>query len=159
MGFIKCILMHFQNHLSHICLYCISRLITWSWLHWICAQFWIQTNWLGLTSWTGLETWELFSRLKSLHMSLMRFFPHHLVMMLLRTNCWPTRNIMLAAMVPELQKQHEHMHANTIVFHLHELFDEQARSERFKVSRLLFTSKMEQGSSVVQFVLKMNGYI
>lgn len=67
--------------------------------------------------------------------------------------------IMLASMVPELQKQHEHMDAYTIVFHLHELFDEQSRSERFEVSRLLFSTKMQEGTSVVQFVLKMNGYI
>ena len=43
--------------------------------------------------------------------------------------------IMLAAMVPELRKQHEHMDAHTIVFHLHEMFDEQVRSERFGISK------------------------
>ncbi|KAJ8754887.1 hypothetical protein K2173_015399 [Erythroxylum novogranatense] len=67
--------------------------------------------------------------------------------------------IMLASMSPELQKQHESMDANTIVFHLRELFDEQARSERFETSRLLFTTKMTPGSSAVQYALKMNGYI
>ncbi|KAJ8761673.1 hypothetical protein K2173_004449 [Erythroxylum novogranatense] len=67
--------------------------------------------------------------------------------------------IMLASMSPELQKQHESMDANTIVFHLGELFDEQARSERFETSRLLFTTKMTPGSSAVQYALKMNGYI
>ncbi|XP_042415804.1 RNA polymerase II C-terminal domain phosphatase-like 2 isoform X1 [Zingiber officinale] len=67
--------------------------------------------------------------------------------------------IMLASMSPELQKQHEHMDAYTIVYHLRELFDEQARIERFEVSKLLFGSKMQEGSSAVQFVLKMNGYI
>ncbi|KAJ8772352.1 hypothetical protein K2173_027529 [Erythroxylum novogranatense] len=66
--------------------------------------------------------------------------------------------IMLASMSPELQKQHESMDAHTIVFHLRELFDEQARSERFETSRLLFTTKMTPGSSVVQYALKMNGY-
>ncbi|KAJ8761575.1 hypothetical protein K2173_004351 [Erythroxylum novogranatense] len=40
-----------------------------------------------------------------------------------------------------------------------ELFDEQARSERFETSRLLFTTKMAPGTSVVQYALKMNGYI
>ncbi|KAJ8751580.1 hypothetical protein K2173_016826 [Erythroxylum novogranatense] len=67
--------------------------------------------------------------------------------------------IMLASMSPELQKQHESMDAHTIVFHLRELFDEQARSERFETSRLLFTTKMTPGSSAVQYALKMNGYI
>ncbi|KAJ8771297.1 hypothetical protein K2173_026474 [Erythroxylum novogranatense] len=67
--------------------------------------------------------------------------------------------IMLASMSPELQKQYESMDANTIVFHLREMFDEQARSERFDTSRLLFTTKMTPGSSAVQYALKMNGYI
>ncbi|KAJ8768453.1 hypothetical protein K2173_021606 [Erythroxylum novogranatense] len=67
--------------------------------------------------------------------------------------------IMLASMSPELQKQHESMDAHTIVYHLRELFDEQARSERFETSRLLFTTKMTPGSSAVQYALKMNGYI
>ncbi|XP_074557545.1 uncharacterized protein LOC141813477 [Curcuma longa] len=49
--------------------------------------------------------------------------------------------IMLASMSPDLQKQHEHMDAYTIVFHLRELFDEQ------------------EGTSAVQHVLKMYGYI
>ena len=39
------------------------------------------------------------------------------------------------------------------------LFDEQARSKRFKVSKLLFFSKMVEGASPVQYALKMNGYI
>ncbi|KAJ8748251.1 hypothetical protein K2173_000823 [Erythroxylum novogranatense] len=67
--------------------------------------------------------------------------------------------IMLASMSPELQKQHESMDAHTIVFHLRELFDEQARSERFETSRFLFTTKMTPGSSAVQYALKMNGYL
>ncbi|KAG6513538.1 hypothetical protein ZIOFF_023870 [Zingiber officinale] len=67
--------------------------------------------------------------------------------------------IMLVSMSPELQKQHDHMDAYTIIFHLRELFDEQARSERFEITKLLFCSNMHEGSSVVHFVLKMNGYI
>ncbi|KAJ8770248.1 hypothetical protein K2173_012657 [Erythroxylum novogranatense] len=63
--------------------------------------------------------------------------------------------IMLASMSPELQKQHESLDANTIMFHLRELFDEQARSERFETSRLLFTTKMTPSSSAVE-MLKMN---
>ncbi|KAJ8769017.1 hypothetical protein K2173_024012 [Erythroxylum novogranatense] len=67
--------------------------------------------------------------------------------------------IMLASMSPEVQKQHKSMDAHTIVYHLMELFDEQARSERFETSRLLFTTKMTPGSSAVQYALKVNEYI
>ncbi len=67
--------------------------------------------------------------------------------------------IMLASMSSELQKQHEAMDAYTIIYHLRELFDEQARTERFDISRSLFRSKMQEGTSVVQHALKMNGYI
>ncbi|XP_074560231.1 uncharacterized protein LOC141816328, partial [Curcuma longa] len=52
--------------------------------------------------------------------------------------------IMLASMLPDLQKQHKHMDAFTIIYHLHELFDEQARLERFKFSKLLFRSQMQE---------------
>ncbi|KAG6499649.1 hypothetical protein ZIOFF_039439 [Zingiber officinale] len=44
------------------------------------------------------------------------------------------------SMSPELLKQHEHMDAYAIVYHLRELFDEQTRLEWFDVSRLLFRS-------------------
>ena len=43
--------------------------------------------------------------------------------------------IMLASMNSELQKQHEHMDAHTIILHLRELFDEQARMERYEISK------------------------
>ena len=67
--------------------------------------------------------------------------------------------IMLASMNAELQKQHEHMDAHTIIVHLLELFDEQARSERYEISKLLFRSKMTEGSSAVDHGLKLLGYI
>ena len=44
--------------------------------------------------------------------------------------------IMLASMSPELQKQHEHMDAPTILLHLKELFEEQSRTERYEISRI-----------------------
>ena len=66
---------------------------------------------------------------------------------------------MLAYMTSELQKQHEAMDFYTIVFHMRELFGEQAISKRFEVSKLLFCSKMAHGTSPVQYALKMNGYI
>ena len=67
--------------------------------------------------------------------------------------------IMLASMSAELQKQHEHMDAHTIIMHLLELFDEQSRSERYEISKLLFQSKMAEGSSAVDHALKLLGYI
>ena len=69
------------------------------------------------------------------------------------------RCIMLASMSHELQKQHEAMDANTIVYHLRELFEGQTRLERYEVCKLLFWSKMVEGTSPVQHALKMNGYI
>ena len=70
-----------------------------------------------------------------------------------------TTCIMLASMSPKLQKQHEAMIAHAIVVHLKELFHEQVRSERFKVSKLLSRSEMQDGASLVQYALKINGYI
>ena len=56
---------------------------------------------------------------------------------------------MLASMPSELQKQHEAMDSYTIVFHIRELYGEQAISKRFEVSKLLFCSKMAHGTSPV----------
>ena len=39
------------------------------------------------------------------------------------------------------------------------LFDEQDRSERLKISKMLFRTKMDEETSPVQHTLKMNGYI
>ena len=52
--------------------------------------------------------------------------------------------VMLASMSPELQKQHEHMDARTILHHLKERFDEQSRNERYEISKTLFRSKMAE---------------
>ena len=46
-----------------------------------------------------------------------------------------------------------------IAVHLKELFHEQSKSERFEVSKMLFRSRMQEGTSPVQYALKMNGYI
>ena len=67
--------------------------------------------------------------------------------------------IMLASMSPGLQKQHQAMTAYDIVTNLKELFHEQMRSERFEVSKMLFRFKMQEGTSPVQYSLKMHGYI
>ena len=66
---------------------------------------------------------------------------------------------MLASMSPRLQKQHEAMTTYDIVAHLKELFHEQARSKRLEVSKMLFHSRMQEGTSPVQYALKMHGYI
>ena len=51
------------------------------------------------------------------------------------------------------------MDAYSIVGYLREHYNEQVISERFKVSELLFGSKMEVGISLVQHALKMRGWI
>ena len=48
--------------------------------------------------------------------------------------------------------------AYSTVYHIRELFDQQARFERFEVFKLLFCSKMAEGTSPVMHALKMNGY-
>ena len=51
------------------------------------------------------------------------------------------------------------MDAYSIIRHLRELYNEQTINERFKVFELLFGSKMEEGTSLVQHALKMYEYI
>ena len=51
--------------------------------------------------------------------------------------------IMLASMSIELQMQHETMEAYDIIIHLKELFYKHARFERFEISKLLFSTKMQ----------------
>ena len=59
------------------------------------------------------------------------------------------RLIILTSMSPKLQKQYKTVDANSIVRYLRELYNEQARTERFKVSNFLFSSKMEKGTIAV----------
>ncbi|PNX91697.1 hypothetical protein L195_g047830, partial [Trifolium pratense] len=65
--------------------------------------------------------------------------------------------IMLATMTVELQKQHENMVAFNMIEHLKTLYQEQARHERFDVSKALFQTK--EGSPVGPHVLKVIGYV
>ena len=67
--------------------------------------------------------------------------------------------LMLATMTSELQKQHEEMDAFDMIEHLKTLYQEQARIERFEVSRALFQAKLAEGSPVSPHVLKMIGYV
>ena len=60
--------------------------------------------------------------------------------------------IIHTSMSLEFQKQYKTADAYSIVRHLREHYNEQARTERFKVSELLFSLKMEEGTSPVQHV-------
>ena len=66
---------------------------------------------------------------------------------------------MLVVMTIELQMIPETMEAYDMVIHLKELFDKHARSKKFKISKLLFSTKMQVGTSPMQHALKMNTYI
>ncbi|CAJ2628282.1 unnamed protein product [Trifolium pratense] len=62
-------------------------------------------------------------------------------------------------MTSELQRQHEDMNAFDMIEHLKTLYQEQARIERFEVSKALFSAKLSEGSLVSPHVLKMIGYV
>ncbi|KAL4326131.1 hypothetical protein GQ457_11G022160 [Hibiscus cannabinus] len=67
--------------------------------------------------------------------------------------------LMLATMTPELQKQHEDMVAYEMIQNLKEIYEGQARQERYETSKALFQCKMSEGSPVGAQVIKMMGYI
>jgi hypothetical protein len=67
--------------------------------------------------------------------------------------------LMLATMFPNLQKQYEHVDAYTMILGLREIFENQARTERYNISKALFACKLVEGSSVSPHVIKMMGYI
>ncbi|OMP04186.1 hypothetical protein COLO4_09872 [Corchorus olitorius] len=66
---------------------------------------------------------------------------------------------MLATITPDLQKHHEEMDAFDMIGHLKQLYQGQARQERFDVSKALFGCKMAEGNSVGTHILKMIGYV
>jgi len=66
---------------------------------------------------------------------------------------------MLATMNSELQKQHENMEVYDMIINLKMLFQEEARHERFWISRALFQCKLAEGNPVGPHVLQMIGYI
>ncbi|KAK8555317.1 hypothetical protein V6N12_009465 [Hibiscus sabdariffa] len=66
--------------------------------------------------------------------------------------------LMLATMSPELQKQHEDMNAYNMIQNLKEIYEGQARQERYETSKALFQCKMSEGSPVGAHVIKMMGY-
>ena len=63
------------------------------------------------------------------------------------------------SMSPEFQKRYKTEDAYSIVRHLREHYNHQVTFEGFKVTRLLFSSKMEAGTSPVQYALQMYNYI
>ncbi|KAI4347677.1 hypothetical protein L6164_008467 [Bauhinia variegata] len=67
--------------------------------------------------------------------------------------------LMLATMDSKLQKQHENMDAFDMLGHLKKLYEEQARHERYDVSKELFRCKLADGSPVKSYVLKMIRYV
>lgn len=67
--------------------------------------------------------------------------------------------LMLVAMSSEIQKDLEHMEAYDMIINLKEMFQQQARQERFETTKALHSCKMTEGSSVSAHVLKMKGYM
>ncbi|KAK9034774.1 hypothetical protein V6N11_076831 [Hibiscus sabdariffa] len=67
--------------------------------------------------------------------------------------------LMHATMTPELQKQHEDMVAYEMIQNLKEIYEGQARQERYETSKAMFQCKMSEGSPVGAHVIKMMGYI
>ncbi|VFQ62648.1 unnamed protein product [Cuscuta campestris] len=67
--------------------------------------------------------------------------------------------LMLATMTSDLQKHHESMKAYDMIIHLRQLYQGQARHERFQISKALFSCKLSVGNPVGPHVLKMIGYV
>lgn len=67
--------------------------------------------------------------------------------------------LMLATMIPGLQKDLELMDAHEMILCLKEMFQVQARQERYETTKALHSCKMAEGTSVSAHVLKMIGYL
>ena len=61
-----------------------------------------------------------------------------------------TSCIMHTSMTTKLQMHHETMESYDIIIHLRELFEKHARFERFEISKLLFSTKMQVGTFPMQ---------
>ncbi|KAL4363268.1 hypothetical protein GQ457_04G021900 [Hibiscus cannabinus] len=64
--------------------------------------------------------------------------------------------LMLATMTPELQKQHEDIVAYEMIQNIKEIYEGQARKERYETSKAVFQCKMSEGSPVGAHMM---GYI
>jgi hypothetical protein len=67
--------------------------------------------------------------------------------------------LMLATMSPNLQKLYEHVDSYTMIQGLRRMFENQARVERYNISKALFACKLAEDSPVSPHVIKMMGYI
>ena len=67
--------------------------------------------------------------------------------------------LMLATMSSELQKQYENADAHNMIEGLRGMFENQARSERYNISKSLFACRLAENGSVSPHVIKMIGYI
>jgi hypothetical protein len=68
-------------------------------------------------------------------------------------------HLMLVTMSPDLQKQYEHVDAYPIIHGLRGMFENQARAERYNISKALFACKLAEGCPIDPHVIKMMGYI
>ena len=66
---------------------------------------------------------------------------------------------MLDTMNSELQKDLENMEAYNMIFNLKEIFQQQAKQERYETTKALHSCKVAEDASVSAHVLKMKGYI
>ena len=69
------------------------------------------------------------------------------------------QGVLLASMSSELQCQHEDMKPKDIIMHLRELYGQEVRIERYRITSALFACRMREGQSVAQHAQKMYGYI
>jgi hypothetical protein len=67
--------------------------------------------------------------------------------------------LILTTMSPDLQKQYKHVDAYTMIQGLHRIFENQARTERYNISKALFACKLTEDSSASHHVIKMMDYI
>lgn len=67
--------------------------------------------------------------------------------------------LMLATMNSELQKQYEDTDAFNMIVGLCGMFENQARAERYNISKSLYVCKLAEGSPVSPHVIKIIGYI
>ena len=63
--------------------------------------------------------------------------------------------LMLATMSSELQKDLENIEAYDMIINLKEIFQQQARQERYDTTKALHSYKMAEGASVSTHVLKI----
>ena len=67
--------------------------------------------------------------------------------------------IILTSMSPKFHNQYKTVDVNSIVRHLREHYHEQVRTERSKGFEMVFGSKIENGTSLVQHALNMYEHI